>query len=128
MSEPKSDLEKGIEGIGRALEGVAGRILGPKAVGKDVLPEEPSISAETDRRIEALATEVEKLMHAAGKGLEAAPLNPAAAFDAAKAHREDEIEPPVGWSPLVGGARDLSRGLGKVAEGVLDKVAPKRGR
>lgn len=127
MSErDKSDLEQGLQSLGRAATGLAGRLLGPKAIGRHELPPESSISPEVDEAITRAGAQVGRVLHATGEGLKAHPLHPAEALRTARASSEDPIEPDPGWTPLAAGIKNLGGGLAKVAEGVLDVVAPRR--
>ena len=123
---PESELDRSLESLGRALEGVAGRLLGPKAIGKEHLPEAPAISPEADEAIEHAGELMGRYLHAAGEALKEHPLDPAQAVRAAQTRTEEPVEAPEGFSPLVGGMKSLGGGLFKVAEGVLDKVAPRK--
>jgi hypothetical protein len=126
MSRDKSDLERGLESFGRALEGVTGRLFGPKAIGKEVLPEQVAISPEADAAIEKVGDDLGRLLNAAGEALKEHPLDPAEAVKAARDHTGDPVTPEEGWSPLAAGLVNLGGGLAKVAEGVLDVVAPRK--
>jgi hypothetical protein len=126
MSRDKSEFERGIESLGRALTGVTGRLLGPKAIGRETLPPESAISPEADETLAKVGDDLGKLLNAAGAALEAHPLDPAAAVREARAHTSDEVHPEEGWTPLAAGLVKLGGGLAKVAEGVLDVVAPKK--
>ena len=122
----KSELERGMESLGRAFTGITGRLLGPKAIGRAELPVEAAISPEADEALERGAADLGRFLHAAGEGLKAHPLDPAAAARTARAHAEDTLTPEEGWSPLAAGLVTLGGGLSKVAEGVLDQVAPRK--
>jgi hypothetical protein len=124
----KSELEKGVEGLGRALESAAGQLFGAKVIGKELPPDQVAISEETDAAMRKAGEDLGKLLHAAGKGLEAHPLDPAAAIEEAKAHRDDTLDPEPGLTPLSVGLKHLGGGLLRVAGGVLDTVAPKKKR
>lgn len=126
MNRDKSELERGFESLGKALTGITGRLLGPKAIGREALPPETAISPEADEAIEKVGEDLGRLLHAAGEALKEHPLDPAEAVKAAKAHTADPVEPEDGWSPLAAGIANLGGGLAKVAEGVLDVVAPRK--
>ena len=125
-SHKESELDRGLESLGKVVEGVAGRLLGPKVLGKGELPDGPALSEDADRAIEEAGETVGKLLNAAGVALKEHPLDPSAAVRTAQAHTDDPVPTPEGYSPLVGGMRSLGGGLFKVAEGVLDKVAPRK--
>ncbi len=126
MSRDKSELERSFESLGRALTGVTGRLLGPKAIGREALPPESAISPEADEALEKVGEDLGRILNAAGKALEAHPLDPAEAVREARAHTDDPVVPEEGWSPLAAGLVSLGGGLAKVAEGVLDVVAPRK--
>jgi hypothetical protein len=122
----RSDLDAGLASLNRAVNGVAARLLGPKAIGRETLPEEPAISPEVDAAVGRAGDAVGKLLHATGEALKEHPLDPLGAAKAVQAHQQDTVTPPEGWSPLAGGLKSLGEGVLAVAEGVLDKVAPKK--
>ncbi|MFN7144808.1 MAG: hypothetical protein ACK4YP_13610 [Myxococcota bacterium] len=122
----KSELERGFESLGKALTGVTGRLLGPKAIGRETLPPEPAISPEADEAVSKAAEDLGRLLNAAGEALKAHPLEPAEALKTARAKTEEPVVAEEGWSPLAAGLVNLGGGLAKVAEGVLDAVAPRK--
>lgn len=124
----RSDLEQGLESLGKVLTGVAGRLLGPKAVGKEALGPEPTLSPEADELIEKAGEVAGRYLHATGEALKEHPLAPGKALDAARGHLDDPLAPPPGSAPLVEGLKTLGSGLEKVAEGLLDQVAPRKPR
>lgn len=123
---PKSELEQSLDALGRAVNGLGGRLLGPKAVGKESLPETPAISPEVDEAVERAADTVGRLLNATGEALKRHPLDPVEAVKDVQAHQDEPVEAPEGWSPLAGGLRTLGAGVMSVAEGVLDTVSPKK--
>ncbi|MFZ5478195.1 MAG: hypothetical protein ACOZNI_15620 [Myxococcota bacterium] len=123
---PKSELGKSVESLGRALESAAGQLFGEKVIGKELAPDQVAISEETDAAMRKAGEEIGRVLHAAGEGLKAHPLDPAAALEEAKAHKDDLIEGEPGLTRLSIGIKHLGGGLFKVAEGVLDTVAPKK--
>lgn len=122
----KSDLEQGVESLLKASEGVAARLFGPKLMGKDSLPEGPAISKDADEAISQAGEALGRLLNAAGTGMKEHPLRPGEAVKTAAQHVEDPVPAAEGWSPLTAGIRSFGGGLFKVAEGVLDQVAPRR--
>lgn len=124
----KSELERGIESLGKALTGVTGRLLGPKAIGRETLPPEPAISPEADEAVSKAAEDLGRLLNAAGEALKAHPLEPAEALKTARAKTDEPVVAEDGWSPLAAGLVNLGGGLAKVAEGVLDVVAPRKSK
>lgn len=128
MTRDKSELEQGLASFGRVLEGVTGRLLGPKAIGKSTLPEQVALSPEADAALARAGEDLGRLLNAAGEALKEHPLDPAEAVKAARVHTADPVIPEEGWSPLAAGLVNLGGGLAKVAEGVLDVVAPRKPR
>lgn len=126
MAEPKSDLDAGLESLGKALTGVTGRLFGPKAIGRAALPPEPAISPEADAALEKAAVDIGRALHAAGEALKEHPMKPGEAWQATRDHAQDPVVPDEGWTPLAAGFVSLGGGLMKVAEGVLDTVAPRK--
>lgn len=124
--EKPSELEQGLEALGRTFTGVTARLLGPKAVGKEEVPPDPALGVEADKAVAEAGVALGRLLHAAGEGLKEHPLEPLDAVRAAQTHVEDPLEGKNGWSPLVTGLGDLGGGIFKVAEGVLDVVAPRK--
>ena len=122
----KSDLEQGVESLLKASEGVAARLFGPKLMGKDHLPEGPAISKDADEAISQAGEALGRLLNAAGTGMREHPLRPGEAVKTAAQHVEDPVQAQEGWSPLTAGIRSFGGGLFKVAEGVLDQVAPRK--
>lgn len=129
-SRDKSELERGLRSFGRAFNGVTARLLGPKFIGRDELPPESAISPGADAAIEKAGAGLGRILHATGEGLKAHPLDPSGALRAARASASagDPVEPDPGWTPLAAGIKNLGGGLAKVAEGVLDVVAPRKPR
>jgi hypothetical protein len=126
MSDDASEFRRGLRSLGRAAETMAGRVLGEKVIGRPVPSERVAISPEVDAGVLHAAEELARLLHAAGKGLEAHPLDPLRAVDVARAHADDALDRPEGLGPLSVGLRDLGGGLTRVAEGVLDEIAPRK--
>lgn len=87
----RSDLEQGLESLGKVLTGVAGRLLGPKAVGKEALGPEPTLSPEADELIEKAGEVAGRYLHATGEALKEHPLAPGKALDAARGHLDDPL-------------------------------------
>ncbi|MDP2308315.1 MAG: hypothetical protein Q8P18_20010 [Pseudomonadota bacterium] len=129
-SRDKSELERGLQSLGRVFTGVTGRLLGPKAIGREELPPESSISPEADAALEKAGADLGRILHATGEGLKAHPLDPSGALRTARASASagDPVESDPGWTPLAAGLKNLGGGLAKVAEGVLDVVAPRKPR
>ena len=127
-SAPRSDLEQGLESFGRVIEGVAGRLLGPKAVGREELSSTPTLSKETDEALTAAGADLGRFFQAAGEAMKDHPLEPKAAAREAKARVDEPVVADPGWSPLSTGLRTFGEGLFKVAEGVLDQVAPRKSK
>lgn len=128
MAEKKDDgseLEEGVKRLGAAVETLAGRLFGEKLLGRPVPPDKVAISPQADEAIARAGADVGRFLHAAGEGLKAHPLRPDEALRAAKA-AEPPPPPPEGLTELSSGILNLGGGVFKVAEGVLDKVAPRK--
>ena len=126
-SSGESELGKAIEGLGKTVEGVAGRLFGPKVIGKEALPDKPAISPEADEAIESAGETLGRFLNAAGTAMQQFPTDPKSALKVAQSKAEVPVEAPEGWSELSAGLRSFGGGLFKVAEGVLDQVAPRKG-
>lgn len=120
-----SELEEGLHHLGNVLGGVATRLLGPGITGR-TLSDRPTISPAADGLIDDAGDNLGRLLHAAGRALEANPTAPGAAFGAATRNAASPIEPAPDEAPLTEGLRALGRGLAATSEAVLDRVAPRR--
>lgn len=127
-SDARSDMEAGLEALGRVATGLTARLLGPRAIKRDALPERPAISPEVDQAIGQAGDALGRLLHATGEALKEHPTDPVGAVREAQGRIHEEVTPPEGWSTLAVGARSLGGGLLKVTEGVLDVVAPRKKR
>ncbi len=119
------ELTDAVDKLGRSAWGLGTRLFGPKVI-PPPKGEQTPLSPQTELAIETAGATLGRWLHAAGVGIEAHPMNPAAAVEAARAHIDDMPEPAEGETALTAGARDLGGGLYKLAEGVLDVVAPRR--
>ena len=88
----------------------------------------PAISRETDEAIEKAAADMGRALHAAGEALKEHPTDIGQAWEATRAHAKDPVTADEGWTPLATGFVSLGGGLMKVAEGVLDTVAPRKSK
>ncbi len=122
----ESELAQGLRSFGRAVETVGGRLLGERVIGKSIPPDRVAIGPRADAALERAGEDLARLLHAAGKGLEAHPLDPVRAAQAARERVADPVQEADGLAPLGVGLRDLGGGLSRVAEGVLDVVAPRK--
>lgn len=125
MASEKKDLGDAVDRLGRTAWGLGTRLLGPKIVRPPSGETEP-MSPETEIAIDAAGATIGRWLHAAGRAIEAHPMDPVAAVREAREHIDEVPEPAEGETPLAAGARDLGGGLFKVAEGILDVVAPRR--
>lgn len=125
MAGEKKDLGDAVDRLGRTAWGLGTRLLGPKIVRPPSGETEP-MSPETEIAIDAAGATIGRWLHAAGRAIEAHPMDPVAAVREAREHIDEVPEPAEGETPLAAGARDLGGGLFKVAEGILDVVAPRR--
>jgi hypothetical protein len=121
-----SELEEGLHHLGNVLGGVATRLLGSRVTGRRV-ESRPTISPATDELIADVGDNLGRLLHAAGKALEAHPTAPGAALDEATRTAGTPVETAAGEAPLTEGLRSLGRGLAATSEAVLDRIAPRKG-
>jgi len=103
---PRSVLEDGVEDLSRVVEGVAGLLLGRTGDAESPEPGRPVISDDVDQAIQDLGGAVGQVLLAAGDHLQRT------AGDEPQGATEDT-------TPLVHGARSLSRGLGALAADLL---------
>lgn len=120
-----SELEEGVESLGRVIGGVATRLFGERVTGRKVDPEKPAISDEADAAISQLGDNLGRLLSAAGRALQEHPVEPKKAVDDVRMHAADPVETEDGEAPLTAGLRDLAQGVYRSTEAVLDKVAPR---
>lgn len=125
-AEGRSDLIEGLDALTRSAEGVISRVFGPKGVGRDEAPEGVAVSPEFDAAVEKAALKVGAVFDAAGRALEAHPLDPGAVVDAVRHPGDVPPEAPPGWSPLVGGLSRFGRGLLGAASEAVDRVSGKK--
>lgn len=125
--KPERDVSQTVDRIGRSAWGLGTRLFGPKVIPPPVGEQEP-MSHETELAIDAAGATIGRWLHAAGRAIEAHPMDPAAAVNEARQRIDEVPEPAEGETPLTAGARDLGGGLYKLAEGVLDVVAPRRAK
>ncbi len=127
MSDEKKDRDfsQTVDKLGRTAWGLGTRLFGPKIVRPPEGAQEP-LSRETEIAIDAAGATIGRWLHAAGRAIEAHPMDPGAAVGEARQRLNEVPEPAEGETPLTAGARDLGGGLMKLAEGVLDVVAPRR--
>jgi hypothetical protein len=114
MSEEKnasSVLEEGANEFGRVVEGVAGLLIGKGVLGNRFDAEETVISRDVDRAILDLGQAVGGVLLAAGEHLQKT---------SGAESQADEEDPES--TPLVHGARSLSRGLAALAGDVLGSL------
>jgi hypothetical protein len=123
---PESDLDRGLDGLFKATEGVAARLFGPRLVGRETIGPTPAISKEADEALSNAGEAVGRLLNAAGTAMRDHPLDPGEAVKTATQRVEEPVPESPGWSPLSTGMASFGSGLLKVAEGVLDQVAPRK--
>ncbi len=123
---PGSELEEGLDHLGKAVGGVLTRLLGSRYTRVELDPERPVISPEADEAVDRAGRLVGRWLNATGQGLRSHPTDPLAALNHANAHLRDEVELREGEAPLAAGARSLAGGLYRSTEAVLDIVAPRR--
>lgn len=121
-----SDLEDGVESLGRAFGGAMTRLFGERVTGQKVDPEKPVLGAETDKALGQVSQSLGRLLHAAGKSMQDNPTRPGKVLDDAAKHGKEAVEAREGETELTQGLRSLASGLYKTTEVVLDKVAPRQ--
>ena len=126
-----SDLESGLNDLGRLARGLAGKVVGPRA--DPLRPEGQSVvSPEVDQTLEGVGNTLGHWLKAAGEAMNENPDAPNKAIDETlEKGREAQIEERAdeeGWSPLVQGARVFSEGLGQVTASLLDSLVAETGR
>ncbi len=122
--KPGDELTDAVDRIGRGVWGLGTRLFGARVVPPPTGESTP-ISPEAEAAIDAAGATVGRWLHAAGKAMAAHPMDPKGAVDEARERLVDVPEPGEGETVLTAGIRDLGGGLYKVAEGVLDVVAPR---
>ncbi|MCB9778993.1 MAG: hypothetical protein H6742_10550 [Alphaproteobacteria bacterium] len=126
--DPESELEAGLDHLGKAVGGVLTRLLGPRYTKVELDPERPVLGAEADRAVERAGDRMGRWLRATGDGLKAHPTDPIRALDHAAKHKDEDVEVREGEAPFAAGARALASGLYRSTEAVLDVVAPRRSR
>ena len=121
-----SELEEGLDHLGKAVGGVLTRLLGSRYTQVEVDPEKPVLGPEADAAIERAGEKMGRWLKAAGEGLHSHPTDPIAALDHAAKHKSDQVEVREGEAPLAAGMRALAGGLYRSTEAVLDVVAPRK--
>jgi hypothetical protein len=125
MADDDSELKRGLDDLGKAAQGLAGRLLGPRFDERED-PERPAVNPEIDDAVQELGDTVGHWLRSAGEGLQEEPDKLGKALDRTMDLAKDEVkhEPDAqGWSPLAQGARVFSEGLGAVAGQLFDRVA-----
>lgn len=123
---PGSELEEGLDHLGKAVGGLLTRLLGPRYTQVELEPDKPVLGAEADAAVDRAGATMGRWLKAAGDGLKSHPTDPIAALDHASKHRDEEPELREGEAPLAAGARAFAGGLYRSTEAVLDAVAPRR--
>lgn len=119
-------FEDVVQGFGRTVGGIASRLFGTNVVARPKSSGEPVLSPETDAVIDAAGDAMGRWLNATGEALKEHPMDPLAAARSVQSRASAPVVADEGWTPLSVGLRSLGGGALKVAEGVLDKVAPKR--
>ncbi len=122
----RSELEDGVEHLGRAFGGLMSKLLGEKVTGIQVEPDKPVLSPQADAAVEEIGELAGRWLSAAGRGLKQHPGSPGRAMESMLEKRHEEVETTEGVAPLTAGLKDLAGGLYKSTEAVLDKVAPRK--
>lgn len=120
----RTDLASAVDDVGRVATGVVGRLLGPKAVGKQDLEEMP-LDPRIDRAVTKVGDAVGRVLQAVGHGLESHPLDPEQAVHDISSRLREKAPPEKkeGWSAFSTGIETLVGGVGVVADRVIDRVS-----
>jgi hypothetical protein len=121
-----SELEVGIDQLGKVFGGVMTRLLGAGVTGRATNPERSVLGAEADRTVDQVGDTVGRFLKAAGESLKAHPTDPIQVVGETLKHSADPVEAREGEAPLTEGIRSLAGGLYKTTEAILDLVAPRK--
>ena len=121
-----SELEQGLNALGRTVGGVMTRLLGSRYTQVELDPDKPVISREADEAMERAGESLGRWLKATGEGLKTHPTDPIKAMEHAGRHKDEAPELREGEAPLAAGMRVLAGGLYRSTEAVLDVVAPRR--
>ena len=122
----RSELEEGVEHLGRAFGGVMTRLFGAKVTGQEAPEQRPVVSPEADAAIDQAGRTLGRWLHAAGEALAEHPAAPSEALDAARKAAPNEVPEEEGLTPLSVGLKSMAKGLARSGEAVLDQVAPRK--
>jgi hypothetical protein len=132
MSDPKDDrpprkpseLEAGVEQVSKVVGGVITTLFGSRATGLP-RPKGPVLGDEADDALERLGSSLGRVLHAAGRQLEADPAHPGRALGRSLEPEESpELQIDEDDAPLSAGLRSFARGLSRSTEVLLDQVVP----
>ena len=71
-----SDLEDGVESLGRDFEGAMTRLFGERITGQKIDPEKPVLGEDTDKALGQVSQSLGRLLNAAGKSMQDNPTRP----------------------------------------------------
>ncbi len=106
-----SELEEGVEHLGRVIGSVATRLFGEKVTGRALDPDKPAISTDADAAIDEFGDNLGRLLHATGRALKQHPVAPKKAVDDVRQHAADPVATDDGEAPLTAGLRALAEGV-----------------
>lgn len=121
-----SELEQGIEQVGRVVGGVLTQLVGSRYTKVELDPEKPILGTEADEAVKRLGSTVGRWLLATGEGLKNNPTDPIAALEHVSQHHDVDPELREGEAPLAAGARVLADGFMRSTEALLDVVAPRK--
>lgn len=121
-----SELEQGIEQVGRVVGGVLTQLVGSRYTKVELDPEKPVLGAEADETVKRLGSTLGCWLLATGEGLQNNPTDPIAALEHVSKHHDVDPELREGEAPLAAGARVLASGVIRSTEALLDAVAPRK--
>lgn len=120
----QSELEAGVEQVSKVVGGVITTLFGSRATGL-ARPEGPVLGEDADDALQRLGSSLGRVLHAAGRELEADPSNPGRALGRSLEPEESpELQLDEDDAPLSAGLRSFARGLSRTTEVLLDQVVP----
>jgi hypothetical protein len=123
-----SELEQGIEQVGRVVGGVLTQLVGSRYTKVELDPDKPVLGAEADETVKRVGSTLGRWLLATGEGLKNNPTDPIAALEHVSQHHDVDPELREGEAPLAAGARVLASGVKRSTEALLDAVAPRKSK
>ncbi len=121
--DASSELQAGIEQVGKVLGGVLTGLLGSRSTG--IKPTDgPILGKGADEKLHELGDRVGRVLNAAGQHLSEDPSHPAKALERSWTDRDAPVDVDDGDTPLSVGLRAFAKGLSRTTESLLDQIAP----